>query len=68
MPWESILSYYQLARINLIRYWIGQGWVASTEGDAILVTKLEETMFLLDGGCVLRNEEAYAQVLVRLSH
>jgi hypothetical protein len=66
MPWESCLGYYQLARINLIRYWIGRGWVASTEGDAILVTKLEETMLLLDRGYALRDEDTCTQLLVRL--
>jgi hypothetical protein len=66
MPWESCLGYYQLARINSIRYWIGRGWVASTEGDAILVTKLEETMLILDKGDVLRDEDTCTQSLVRL--
>lgn len=50
---------YELARLDLTRYWLSKGWVASTEGEAILVTALESTMERIDGGNVLRSLEEY---------
>ena len=44
LSWHQFRTYYDLARVNLCRYWIGRGWVATTEGDAMLVRELYKTV------------------------
>jgi len=64
---EAFRGYYELSRIDFIRYWLEKGWVASTDGDAKLVTALEATMFKLDGGRE-RSEMEYAQAAAKLTN
>mmetsp|Transcript_50711 Transcript_50711/g.122334 ORF Transcript_50711/g.122334 Transcript_50711/m.122334 type:complete len:507 (-) Transcript_50711:249-1769(-) len=37
-------TYYDLAQVNLCRYWVGRGWKATTEGDALLVKSVSATV------------------------
>lgn len=65
MPFDVFQRYYELARLDMTRYWMSKSkWVASTEGEAKLISVLEATMDRIDGGQVLEKEE-YESALLR---
>ena len=38
LPFYSLVSFYELSRLELLMYWVGKGdWVGSTDGDSRLV-------------------------------
>ena len=47
-PYSIFYNLYQLSRLELVLYLLSKGWVASTIGDAKLVTALESTMTRLE--------------------
>ena len=63
MPLDIFRQFYELGRVDLTLYWLSRGWVASTVGDARLVSALEATMNRLDGGTALPNQQAYEVAL-----
>ena len=66
MPFEVFQRYYELARIDMTRYWLSKNrWAASTAGEAKLVSVLESTMDCIDGGEVLKSEEEYEIALLK---
>ena len=66
MPFEVFQRYYELARLDMTRYWLSKSkWVASTEGEAKLVSVLESTMDRIDGGQVLGSKEEYESALLQ---
>jgi hypothetical protein len=65
MPFDVFQRYYELARLDMTRYWMSKSkWVASTEGEAKLISVLEATMDRIDCGQVLEKEE-YESALLR---
>jgi hypothetical protein len=66
LPFASFGALYQLSRVEITIHWLEKGWVASTNGDAQLVTALEKTMNALDAGKVLAGENEYRKALERL--
>ena len=56
---DCLKMQYELSRIDFTRHLLGRGWVASTEGDALLVRALAETLIRIDGGSPLGSEGEY---------
>ena len=56
---DCLKMQYELSRIDFTRHLLGRGWVASTEGDALLVRALAETLLNIDGGSPLGSEGEY---------
>ncbi|GAX16171.1 hypothetical protein FisN_3Hh348 [Fistulifera solaris] len=66
LPFETFLKFYELARLDMTRHWLCQGWIASTEGEAKLVGALERALDEIDGGSVLFNgDDDYKAALHR---
>lgn len=66
MPFQVFLRYYDLVRLDMTRYWLSKNrWAASTAGEARLVSILETTMDQIDGGEVLKSEEAYDSAILK---
>lgn len=66
MPFDVFERYYELARLDMTRYWLSKSkWVASTIGEARLVSVLESTMDRIDGGGVLGSKEEYESALLQ---
>jgi len=64
LPFEVFQRFYELARIDMTRYWLSKNrWAASTAGEAKLVSVLESTMDRIDGGDFLNGEEEYEAAL-----
>ena len=63
---QQLQGQYELARLDLLRYWLGKGWVASTHGDAQLMTAVQSTLGSLDGGSVLTSQQDYHQAALRM--
>ena len=68
LSFETFRSYYELARVDFTRYLLGKGWVASNEGDARLVSALEDTLCRLDGGRVLSCVNDYMEAISSFVH
>ena len=62
LSYKTFVTFYELVRVNLTHYWLSKDWVASTEGEARLVSALESTMDRVDGGSVLASSEEYIAV------
>jgi hypothetical protein len=54
---------YDLAKIDMTRYWLNKGWEATTEGEAQMVLRIESALDAIDGGAVLENQPAYLKAL-----
>jgi len=60
---ECLQMQYELSRVDFTRHLLGRGWVASTEGDALLVGALSTTLLKIDGGMPLKCEKDYIDKL-----
>ena len=60
---DCLKMQYKLSRIDFTRHLLGRGWVASTEGDKLLVGALAETLLSIDGGSPLASENEYLDKL-----
>lgn len=65
LPFETFVKFYELARLDMTRYWLSKGWIASTEGEAKLVGALERALDGIDGGSVLSSDDEYEAALCR---
>lgn len=66
MPLKVFRNYYELARIDMTRYWLSKNkWSASTRGEAELISILESVMDRIDDGQVLGSEEEYESALLK---
>jgi hypothetical protein len=66
MPFQVFRRYYDLARLDMTRYWLSKNrWAASTAGEARLVSILEAVMDQIDGGKMLKNEEEYDSAILK---
>jgi hypothetical protein len=65
LSFSSFYALYQLSRVEMMIHWLHKGWVASTLGDARLVSALQRTMDFLDGGKGAGNLESYHCALLR---
>ena len=68
LPYDVFLRLYRLSQLELTMYWLSKGWVASTPGDAKLVSVLEQTVDEIDGGTALRNLNEYNDALERFTN
>ena len=66
ISFDTLHTHYQLSRLDFTRHLLGRGWVASTEGDALLIRSLERIMFQIDGGKSLSDENEYLEKLSQL--
>ena len=65
LSFSEFLKYYELSRLDMTRYWLSaKRWSASTAGEATLVSRLESSMDLIDGGDILKESE-YDKALLR---
>lgn len=66
MSFDVFLRYYELARLDMTRYWLSKSkWAASTLGEAKLIYELEKAMDMIDGGEVLKSEKEYDAALLK---
>ena len=66
---EAFRGHYELSRIDFVRYLlVEKGWVASTNGDARLISALETTMDRLDGGQLLSKNTYSEAAATFVSH
>ena len=58
-------AYYDLAQVNLCRYWVGRGWKATTEGDVLLVKSVSATVtkILKEKSSSPTTDASYLQIL-----
>ena len=57
-------NYYDLAQVNLCRYWVGRGWKATTEGDVLLVKSVSATVAkILKAKSSSQTDVGYLQIL-----
>ena len=68
LPCDVFVRLYRLSQLELTMYWLSKGWVASTPGDAKLVSVLERTVDEIDGGTALRNPNDYIDALERFTN
>lgn len=47
---ERLVRLFDLALLDLTRYWLSKGWEGTTVGEAQLVLRLEKTLDAIDGG------------------
>ncbi|CAB9503654.1 Protein of unknown function (DUF1679) [Seminavis robusta] len=65
---ESFQAYYELARIDFLRYLlVEKGWIGSNEGDKRLVKALEGTLDRIDGAISSTNNNHEDDILQALS-
>jgi len=63
LPFGCLQVQYELSRLDFTRHLLGRGWVASTEGDALLVRALATILLKIDGGRPLGCENDYLEKL-----
>ena len=63
LPFRTFRALYALSQLDLLRHLLGRGWVGSTEGDAKLVSALEDTMNQIDGGNHLASKDQYSKAI-----
>ena len=56
---DCLKMQFELSRVDFTRHLLGRGWVASTEGDVLLVRALATTLSNIDGGSPLGSEDKY---------
>jgi hypothetical protein len=60
---EVVRRLYELVNLDLTRYWLTKGWEATTQGEAQLLFRIEKCIDSIDGGTILKDEEAYHKAL-----
>ncbi len=66
LPFETFFKFYELARLDMTRHWLCKEWIATTEGEAKMVSALERALNGIDGGSVLLNgDDEYKAALHR---
>lgn len=66
MPFDVFQRYYELARLDMTRYWLSKNrWAASTFGEAKLISMIENSMDQIDGGKLLESEEEYEAAILQ---